>query len=139
MMYVGTSLGGCLLSLMAKEVSEDEVMFIATRTLCPTYETFINVVKQYHSDGNPYARNPAQYGLSDYPLDDVIDLASRLYYAGRIHQPRVFAAEGNSGAYAHPTKYGHGLWMQVVPTNQSANSAVIDAWEKYKILDALTK
>ena len=36
MMYIGTSLGGCLLSIMGGEVSEDDVMFIVTRTLSPT-------------------------------------------------------------------------------------------------------
>ncbi len=53
MMYIGTSLGGCLLSLMSKEVSEDEVMVIITRTDAPDYEQYINVVKSYHAQGNP--------------------------------------------------------------------------------------
>jgi hypothetical protein len=43
MMYVGTSLGGCLLGIMNNEVSEDDVMFIVTRTLCPDYDTFITL------------------------------------------------------------------------------------------------
>ena len=55
-MYIGTSLGRCLNSLMANEVSEDEVMFIVTRTLCPNYETFIQVVEQYYEDGTPITR-----------------------------------------------------------------------------------
>lgn len=142
-MYIGTSLGGCLLSLMAGEVSEDEVMFIVTRTFCPTYEEFIDVVKQYHAEGNPYARNPAQYGLGDYDLNKVTELATRLYYSGRIHQPRVFDNEGRTAGhyypYNHPAKLGHGLWMQVVPTNENTTPAVVEAYEKYKVLDALTK
>ena len=104
-MYIGTSLGGCLLSLMANEVSEDDVIFIVTRTMCPTFEKFIDVVKQYHAEGNPYARNPAQYGLGDYPLDDVIALASKLYYSGRIHQPRVFSEE--IGHHAKEIRHQH--------------------------------
>ena len=52
MMYIGTSLGGCLVSLMHNEVSEDEVMFIVTRTFCPDYDAFIQVVEQYYSEGN---------------------------------------------------------------------------------------
>ena len=139
MMYIGTSLGGCLLSLMANEVSEDDVMFIVTRTMCPTFEKFIDVVKQYHAEGNPYARNPAQYGLGDSPLDDVIALASKLYYSGRIHQPRVFSEEIGHHAYTHPTKYAHGLWLQIVPTNYNSTPVVVEAYEKYKMLDNLTK
>ena len=143
MMYIGTSLGGCLLSLMANEVSEDQVMFIVTRTLCPDYSTFIQVVEQYYAEGNPYARNPAQYGLGDYDLTNVKDLATRLYYSGKIHQPRVFDDAGRKAGhyypYNHPAKLGQGLWMQVVPTNDNSTPAVVEAWEKYKMLDNLTK
>jgi len=139
MMYIGTSLGGCLLSIMNNEVSEDEVMFIVTRTLCPTFDTFINIVKQYHSEGNPHSRNPARYGLGSYPLDDVITLATKLYYSGRIHQPRVFAHEIGHNDYAHPVRIGHGLWMHVVPTNDNHTPIVVEAYEKYKMLDNLTK
>ena len=143
MMYIGTSLGGCLLSLMNNEVSEDQVMFIVTRTLCPDYETFMQVVEQYYAEGNPNARNPAQYGLGDYDLSEVKNLATRLYFSGRIHQPRVFDNAGRTAGhyypYNHPAKLGHGLWMQIVPTNDNSTPAVIEAWEKYKMLDNLTK
>jgi len=140
MMYIGTSLGGCLKSLMAGEVSIDEVMFIVTRTMCPTFDQYIAVVKQYYAEGNVYARKQSQYQLSDSSLDDVIDMASRLYYLGKIHQPRVFVEEGGFGvAYSHPTEYGNGLWMQVVPTNTNSTPAVVEAYEKYKVLDSLTK
>jgi len=142
-MYIGTSLGGCLLSLMNNEVSEDQVMFIVTRTFCPDYDAFIQVVQQYHAEGNPNARNPAQYGLGDYDLNEVKNLATRLYFSGRIHQPRVFDNAGRTAGhyypYNHPAKLGHGLWMQVVPTNDNSTPVVIEAWEKYKMLDNLTK
>jgi hypothetical protein len=142
-MYIGTSLGGCLLSLIAGEVSENQVMFIVTRTLCPDYNTFMQVVEQYYAEGNPYARNPAQYGLGDYDLTEVKNLATRLYFSGRIHQPRVFDDEGrkagHSYPYNHSAKLGQGLWMQVVPTNDNSTPAVVEAWEKYKMLDNLTK
>ena len=142
-MYIGTSLGQCLTSLMANEVSEDEVMFIVTRTLCPTYETFIQVVEQYYAEGTPVSRSTSSYALSEYDFSTVKDLATRLYYSGRIHQPRVFDHEGrragHSYPYNHPARLGHGVWMQVVPTNDNTTPAVVDAYEKYKVLDALTK
>jgi len=143
MMYIGTSLGGCLTSLMANEVSEDQVMFIVTRTLCPNYETFMQVVEQYHAEGAPVSRTTYSYSLTDYDLSEVKALATRLYYSGRIHQPRVFDNEGRKDGhhyqYNHPARLGHGLWMQVVPTNDNATPVVVDAWEKYKMLDNLTK
>jgi hypothetical protein len=143
MMYVGTSLGGCLNSLMANEVSEEDVMFIVTRTLCPNYETFMQVVEQYHAEGTPVSRTTYSYSLTDYDLTKVKELATRLYYSGRIHQPRVFDNEGRKEGhhyqYNHPARLGQGLWMQVVPTNDNTTPAVVDAWEKYKMLDNLTK
>jgi hypothetical protein len=142
-MYIGTSLGGCLKSLMANEVSEDEVMFIVTRTLCPDYGTFMQVVEQYYAEGTPITRSTYSYSLSEYDLTNVKDLATRLYYSGRIHQPRVFDNEGRKDGhhyqYNHPARLGQGLWMQVVPTNDNTTPAVVDAWEKYKMLDNLTK
>ena len=143
MMYIGTSLGGCLNSLMANEVSEEDVMFIVTRTLCPNYETFMQVVEQYYEDGTPITRTTNSYALREYELTKVKELATRLYYSGRIHQPRVFDNEGRKSGhhydYNHPAKLGNGLWMQVVPTNDNSTPSVVDAYEKYKILDTLTK
>ena len=143
MKYIGTSLGGCLNSLMAGEVSEDEVMFIVTRTMCPTYVTFMGVVEQYYAEGTPITRSTYSYSLSEYDLTKVKELATRLYYSGRIHQPRVFSEQGrrdgHSYPYNHPAKLGNGLWMQVVPTNDNSTPAVVDAYEKYKLLDNLTK
>jgi hypothetical protein len=142
-MYIGTSLGGCLNSLMANEVSEEDVMFIVTRTLCPNYETFMQVVEQYYAEGTPVSRTTYSYSLTDYDLTKVKELATRLYYSGRIHQPRVFDNEGRKEGhhyqYNHPARLGQGLWMQVVPTNDNTTPAVVDAWEKYKMLDNLTK
>ena len=135
-MYIGTSLGGCLLSLMGNEVSEDEVMVIITRTDAPDYEKYINVVKSYHAQGNPYASRPERYELNDYELDDLIDLATRLWYNGKIHQPRSFV--GSTG-YRHPFNHGDKLWFEVVPTLDNSTPAVVDAYEKYKMLDVLTK
>ena len=143
MMYIGTSLGGCLNSLMANEVSEDNVMFIVTRTMCPNYETFMQVVEQYYAEGTPMTRTAYSYELSSYDLTNVKQLATKLYFSGRIHQPRVFSEQGrqdgHSYPYNHPAKLGNGLWMQVVPTNNNNTPAVVEAYEKYKMLDTLTK
>jgi hypothetical protein len=111
--------------------------------LCTDYNSFMQVVEQYHAEGNPHAHNPAQYSLGDYDFTEVKNLATRLYFSGRIHQPRVFDYEGRTSGhyfyYDHPAKLGHGLWMQVVPTNDNSTPAVVEAYEKYKMLDNLTK
>ena len=136
MMYIGTSLGGCLRSLMAGEVSEDEVMFIVTRTDAPDYEKFIGVVKAYHAQGNPYADNWQRYELGDYELENVLKLAERLWYQGKVHQPRTFVG---SASYRHPFGHASELWLEVVPTNSNTTPVVVEAYEKYKMLDSLTR
>lgn len=138
MLYIGTSLGGCLGSLLANEVSEDDVMFIVTSTSCPTFSQYIDVVTMYHMQGNPYASNRARYDLTDYPLEKVTDLATRLWNSGKIHQPRIFVEESGL-RYRHPSSYSNGLWLDIAPNNKNSTPAVVDAYEKYKILDALTR
>lgn len=135
MLYIGTSLGGCLLSLMNGEVSEDEVMVIITRTDAPTFEQFLGVVRAYHAQGNSYATNPERYEY-EHDLDQYIALATRLWDSGKIHQPRSFFGIRN---YRHPFENGNKLWFQVVPTNENTTSIVVDAYEKYKMLDTLTR
>jgi len=136
MKLIGLSLGGCLRSIISGEVSEDDVMFIVTRTNCPDFDRYIKVVEHYHSQGNLYARNSERYELGAFPLEEVTDLATRLYNTGKIHQPRVFA--DNNGNYTHPVGYGDGLWMEVVPSNSNTTPAVVAAYNHYKMLDSLT-
>lgn len=135
MNYIGTSLGGCLRSIMAGEVSEREVLLIVTRTDAPDIEKFIGVVKAYHENGNPYARNRHNYELGDFPLEDVLALAQRLWDGGKVHQPRIFT--GYSGP--HPFQNGNELWLEVVPTNKNNTPAVVEAYDKYKMLNTLTR
>lgn len=139
MMYIGTSLSGCLNSMLNGEVSFDEVLLIATRTKCPTYDQYIAVVKRYCDAGMTarYNRNKISI-LTDHPINAVLELANRLWYNGKIHQPRNFI-EGESGTFNHLMTYGTDLWLHVAPLNSNSNPAAREAWEKYKVLDTLTK
>jgi len=136
MMYVGTSLGRCLRSILLDEVSEDDVLLIITRTKTPDLAEFIVVVKQYYDEGNYTSRNPSSYDLSIKPWEEVEALATCLYLSGKIHQPRNFVSLGDR--FIH-----HGLsndiWIEVSPKNRNTTPVVVEAYEKYKMLDALTK
>ena len=134
-MYIGNSLGGCLQSILNGEVSEDQVLTIITRTRCETYESYINVVKGYYAEGNQYASNFQRYNFSKFEFEPVIELASKLYNSGKIHQPRLYS----TSEYLHITFASKDLWLEVVPTNTNSSPAVIDAYEKYKMLDTLTR
>lgn len=136
MMYIGTSLGRCLRSILLGEVSEDDVLLIITRTMTPDLEGFLVIVKQYYDEGNYTSRNPYEYDLSIKPWEEVEVLATLLYSSGKIHQPRNFASLGEQ--FIHPD-LSNDIWVEVSPKNRNSTPAVVEAYEKYKVLDALTK
>jgi len=136
MMHIGTSLGRCLRSILLGEVSEDDVLLIITRTMTADLEKFIFIVKQYYDEGNYTSRNPQEYDLSVKPWEEVEALATRLYTSGKIHQPRNFATLGSQ--FIHPD-LNNDLWVDVSPKNRNSTPMVVEAYEKYKMLDALTK
>jgi hypothetical protein len=134
MMLIGTSFGGCLKSILAGEVSEDDVLVIIARTAADNVERLIGVAEKYFSEGNSYARNPERYDFinTDIDLEKVRELARRLYESGKIHQPRLFP---NGQGYWNP----NALWLEVSPVGSNKHPAVIEAYEKYLMLDSLTK
>jgi hypothetical protein len=135
-MYIGTSLGRCLRSILMDEVSEDDVLLLITRTQTKDYESFLVIVKQYYEDGNWSSLRPEDYDLAVKPWEEVEALASRLYKSGKIHQPRNFALLGSQ--FIHPD-LSDDVWVEVSPKNRNTTPAVVQAYEQYKLLDALTK
>ena len=136
MMYVGTSLGRCVRSILLGEVSEDDILLIVTRTMTPNLEEFIVVVKQYYDEGNYTSRNPSSYDLSVKSWKEVEALATRLYSSGKIHQPRNFVSLGDQ--FIHPD-LSNDIWVEVSPKSRNTTPAVVQAYEQYKMLDVLTK
>ena len=136
MMYVGTSLGRCLRSVLLGEVSEDDILLIVTRTMTPNLEEFMVIVKQYYDEGNYTSRDSASYNLSVKPWEEVEALATRLYTGGKIHQPRNFVSLGSQ--FIHP-ELSNDTWVEVSPKSRNSTPAVVQAYEHYKMLDVLTQ
>ena len=136
MMYVGTSLGKCLRSILMGEVSEADVLLIITRTKAEDLEKFIGVVKQYHEEGNYNVRDSHAYDIAVKPWHEVEELATRLYRGGKIHQPRNFVQLGST--FLHPDLLDD-LWVEVSPKSRNTTPAVVQAYEHYKLLDSLTQ
>jgi len=135
MMLIGTSLGQCLKDILSGEVSESDVVMIITRTMAPDAERLIPVIEQYY-----YGADGDEYDLSVHgtkTLAEVNELAMRLYNSGKIHQPRCFP--NFSGGFLHPDMYGSGNWIEIVPKSWNTTPIVVEAYEKYRLLDALTK
>ncbi len=112
------------------------LLLIITRTMTSDLEQFIVVVRQYYDEGNYTARQPQDYDLSAKPWEEVEALATRLYTSGKIHQPRNFVSLGDQ--FIHPDLHSD-LWVEVSPKNRNTTPMVVEAYEKYKMLDALTK
>ena len=136
MMYIGTSLGKCLRSLLMDEVSVDDVLVIITRTKSKDLEQFLFVVKEYYEDSNSSSRRPEEYDLAVKPWNEVEELATQLYHAGKIHQPRNFASLGSQ--FIHPD-LSQDIWVEVSPKSRNSTPAVVQAYEHYKLLDSLTQ
>jgi len=135
MYYIGTSLGKCLVSILRGEVSERQVIFIVTGTSCRSYEQFVQVVDTYYKNGNYYVKDPSAYDTNGISEDEYKLLAQRLWESGRIHQPNL-SPESYQGPFSNMREE---LWLQVVPTLNNSTPAVVEAYEKYKVLDNLTK
>lgn len=134
MMLIGTSLGGCLKSILAGEVSEADVLCIISRTKCKDLVGLMHVVEEYHGTGNPFANKIANYDFTDIDLDELKMLAQRLYESGKIHQPRLY---NHDSGFIHPELTRDQLWLDIAPYRND-NPAVINAYNHYKMLVTLT-
>lgn len=139
MMLIGTSLGGCLKSILAGEVSEEDVLLIIARTEAKTVAGIVSIAERYCRDGNSYSRSPSKYQFDndETTVEAVKSLAARLYEQGKIHQPRNYI--NGTDRYLHHALINAGLWVEVNPIGVNKHPSVIEAYEKYKILDQLTK
>lgn len=126
MRYIGTSFGKCLRSIMAGEVSERDVFLITASTRMLDEAGVRKVIEDYH-------RFPVnfQYDISQWPLEDVIELALRLYRQGKIHQPRMFE-------HALPLFHQYApTWFEIFPPELLALPAAKNLWEQLKVVAKL--
>jgi len=129
-MLIGTSLRKCIDSLMNKHVEEKDVVCIITSTKSNNLEEFLQIVDYYYDMGDI----TVDFDCEDFSKEDILKMAETLYNKGKIHQPRNYS--GNP--HVHP-KFRNQIWLDILPTNENSNQLVVDAYGKYKMLDALTK
>lgn len=130
-MLVGTSLGGCLRSIAKGEVSVDDVLVIITRTDCKDLGQLLEVVRTYYEHGNKTSQLPSNYDLKDCDLDQVKQIATELYYNGKIHQPRLY---NQYGGFVHIELSRKEIWIPLAPSPKTDDQRVVDAYEKYQVL-----
>lgn len=134
MWYIGTSLGKCLKSIIMGEVREEDVLVIITGTTASKFESYMNVIDIYYRKGNYHVTDPESYEVSGVSEQEYKELAITLWNKGKIHQPHTYPDHWGTFSMIRGE-----TWLQVVPTLNNSTPAVVDAYEKYKMLDALTK
>lgn len=130
-MLVGTSLGGCLRSLALREVDKDDVLVIITRTACQDIDSLMKVVEEYHINGNRFTSIQSSYDMNGIDLDLLKELASDLYYHGKIHQPQLY---NGFGGFVHVEMSRNQLWIPLAPSPKTDDERIVDAYEKYQVL-----
>lgn len=140
-MLIGTSLGGCVQSILLGEVKEKDVLFIVTRTQCPTFDHLLDVLREYRMYAGQGIYTPSEelrYGkLAEFDWEVIEDLATTLWETGKIHQPRLSPRPNYNTAWQRLN--GKELWLEIVPTENTDNVAVVDAFNKYRVLRELVK
>lgn len=116
-MKIGFSTGRCIADIVNGVVDINDVLLIVARTLMQNEEGVSSVITQYHWRGT----------FGDAKLEDCIDVAIKLWRSGRIYEPRAM------GQYVTSAPQDC-LWMDLFPTAPTANEAVKNAWEQYRML-----
>jgi len=134
MMLIGTSFGGCLKSLLKKEVHMDDVLIIITRTAAKDIEGIMHIVEEYHRNGNYFATKQDNYDFNQYDLDEAKEISRSLYQNGKIHQPRLY--NGFAG-FVHVELSRNEIWIPLAPSPKTDDTNVVDAYNKFMMLSKL--
>lgn len=134
MMLVGTSLGGCLRSLALREVHKDNVLVIITRTAARDINELLDIVKQYHRDGNSLVTKSSNYDMTGIDLELLTSITEELYHHGKIHQPQLY--NGYAG-FVHVEMSRNQIWIPLAPSPKTDDRRIVDAYEKYQVLNNL--
>ena len=120
-MRIGFSFGGCLNDILSGKVDYDDVLLIIARTRMATIDIVDSVVNAYIWDGRIVAPT-----LDD--KENATQIGRRLYREGKLHQPRLF------DMYPQPVLDDRDIWMDLAPTINSDNEAVVKAWKNYQMV-----
>lgn len=122
-MKIGLSLSRCVRDIVEGRVDLRDVLVLITRTDFDPYEE-----KQWEAIWEGYTNyNPEWQGLDH---DQVLDVVTRLWDAGKIHQPRQFGA--------HPARRRE-YWLEAVLPGPELerNPAAKDAWDRFQVIAGL--
>ena len=121
-MKIGFSFGRCVRDIVNDVVKFDDVLMIISGTSLINREDISPMIDSY--------MHKIEY-LVGCPRDKCIDIANRLWDRGLIYQPRLHGSIPN---YI-PKEY---LWADIAPSPRNSNTAIQEAWDRYKMLVTLS-
>lgn len=129
-LFIGTSLGKCVKSILDGTVKEDEVFVIVTNTNCPTLDRLLEVIDEYYYNRT----HVSDYDMSAHSIEAARELATRLFEYGRLHQPRAVGESvfGN----AHSLR---DTWYEINPSQITTDPQVLEAYGHFRMMAALKK
>lgn len=122
-MKIGFSFGKCIRDIAAGTVDIKDVVVIVARTDVDR-EHLGDLVVGYQKQRGLYR---------DLDLDHCKAIAEQLWDEGKIHQPRKF------DVYPGLVVPDHFVWMDLAPTVNSDNPAVMAAWKNYQMIAKLAE
>ncbi len=117
-MKIGFSLGRCIRDIVNEEISVDDVAFLITATHIKSEDQLDNVIYAYMGE-------PGYLLGLDY--EKCKEVAHLLWNTNRILQPRA------QGMHRH-AQPENSVWVDMFPTELSANDAVKKAWDNYRFM-----
>ena len=120
-MKIGLSFSRCIKDVVDGKVSIHDILVIVARTMFEK-EHIEEIIKNYILVGD----------IPEDKFDRYVEVATQLYDLGKIHQPRNFGNHSHYGSAFY-------TWFDLTPSsNDMSNPALVEAWENYKIVLALT-
>ena len=125
MKKVGFSASRCVRDIVEDKVNIFDVVSITTGTKCEDLEKWLGVMEMYMQIEEFDHRS-----LAGLDHDTVIRVATELWEAGKIHQPRL------AGAYRTSSPF---VWMDLVHTSEDreSNPALKNAWSRAQMVETL--
>ena len=132
-MKIGLSLSKCVADIHNKLVDENDVLVIIAHTCFDIYNQL-----QWEQLWRGYTANGSFWVDFKDQEYEIRGLVQRLIDNGKVHQPRLFE-NGDRNIIANNMFYPN-YWLDVVCVNdQTDPTAVVNAWNHFKLLTAITK
>jgi len=127
-MKIGLSYSRCVKDIVDGRVDINDVLVLITRT---DFDPHVEEQWKALWMGYRFGGNPEWYDCNDTDEERYLAVTTKLYDAGKIHQPRKFGA--------HPSRRPE-IWLEaVLPSSElEQNPAAKHAWDQFQTVAGLT-